>query len=286
MRRLLLILPLLAVAALFIACPLIYDTPYTRTNTETFEVSAGYWHIDVDNEVGEVKVYKTDVDTITITYERTCWGKNLEDAQEHSSEIYVLVEGNQSTGVITVEGKVPETDLDVRRYQVDFTIYVPDTMELDVNNVTGSVELNNLRRKPVAVVTTGDIDINGFACEVDARTTTGSIDCAIDELPSTGNVSLRATTGNLVLKIAAMDTTNSIEMDIETGDANVSLPADVNLDFDLEVNTGAVTISDFDYEQGTPWSNIHKVGSIGTSATKSSLDVLVTTGDINLGVLQ
>lgn len=286
MKRLLLVLPLLAATALFVGCPLIYDTPFTRSNTETFKVSNGYATINVDNEVGNVRVLTTDEDEIVVTYDRKCWGTSMDDAEEHVNEIYVFVEGNQSTGVITVEGRVPDADLDVRRYEVDFTIYVPDTMSVDINNITGDVELNNLRRKPAVEVTTGTIDINGFKCEVDAKITTGVIDCTIDSLPAGGNVTLRATSGDQLLKIAAMDTTSSINIDGVTSSVEVYLPSDVQLDFDLETTTGAVTINDYDYDQGGVWSNIHKVGTIGGAATRSSLDVLITTGDITLGTFK
>lgn len=286
MKRMALLLLVVALTGL-ISCGLFGDNPARQTLTEYFSPAGDYYRIEVDNEVGTVIVNTGDVTEITVEYERVCTGTSARDAKNHLNDIYVYISGNQETGIITVEGEVPDDNLDLRNYEVNFTITAPRDIQLDIAQATGDVEVDDLTYPPTINVTTGNITATGLDCEIDAMVTTGDIDCTIDNLPSEAPIELDVITGTITLVITAMDVTAVSDIDLTgvTTDVYMTFPANSELEFDLETTTGGVQIDqDFDYtprEEGA-WSNLHKQGTIGSSDTRSTLDATVVTGTITL----
>lgn len=282
MKRLLLVLPLLAFALIFSGCDLILDKEATEDYTEVFKVSSGYNILDMDNKAGDVVVTATPTtDSIMIYYIKKCMGTSYAEAEDHLNDIDVTIIGDTATHTVKVGTDFPDVDI-ARNYQVTFNVIIPDTMNLTVVNTTGDVRVLGMNKKPYLETTTGDIEIKDFECEVDAKATTGTVDCEITKLPENGKINLETTTGDAQLVVAVMDTTNVLSLEATTGTIDVTLPAAVRLEFDMAVTTGEVRINDYTYEQGSPWSNKHKVGTIGVGPARSRLDAVTETGDITL----
>lgn len=281
MKRLFLVLPVIALI-FALSCDVVFDTTAEESYDEEF-AATDYWRIDLDNEAGDVIVTTAATDMIKVSYTKRCKGTNENDAEKHLNDIDILLEGNSSTGEITITADFPNVDI-AREYEVVFTITMPDSIELDIVNTTGDIDITGLDRAPTLETTTGSITLKNLTCEVDAKVTTGDIDCHIDSLPSTGDVNLEATTGEQTLVIAAMDTTVASNIDITgtSGSVDMTLPPYAQLEFDMEVTTGEVRIIGYAVYEGTPYSNKHKVGTIGDYEVKSSLEVTTTTGDITL----
>ncbi len=282
MKRLLfLALPLAAVALLVSNCTVIYGEKATEDYSESYAIADGYNLINMDNKAGNIAIVTTEDDSIHVTYTKSCMGTTVEEAKEHLNDITIILSGNQNDSTITISTDFP--DVDTRNFQVTFTLWVPDTMDLDIVNTTGNVDINGLSRQPTRLETTsGNITVKGFNCGVDAKATTGNVDCEIVSLPANKSVKLATTTGTTTLKVLAMDTTNTIGVTGKSGSVDITLPSTVQLSFDMSVTSGEVRINGFVPTQGSPWGNTHKVGTIGTGTTKSILNAVTETGDITL----
>ena len=279
MKRWIFVLPALAMI-LFASCKLVFDTEATESYDKEFKVADGYNKIDLDNEAGEVNITTSNTDVIHVKYIKKCMGTSERDAEKHLNDIDITLSGDTSTGVITIVAEFPDVDV-ARNYEVTFTIIMPDTIDLDIVNTTGDINIIGLSKAPKLEATTGDITLDLLDCGINAKTTTGHIGCTIDILPSNENVTMETTTGDHNLVIASMDTTHAIDIRATSGKVDIMLPANVNLEFDLQVNTGEVRIEGYDPDY-TEESNKKAVGTIGDAETKATLDAQTETGYITL----
>jgi len=279
MKRWFIVLPIFI--ALFAGCQVVFDTEATETYTEKFAVADGYNLIDLDNDAGNITVTASATDSISIQYTKKCMGTNDRDAEDHLNDIDVLIEGTKSTGKITITAEFPLVDV-TRNYEATFNIVVPADMELDLVANKGSIDISGMANTPILETTDGNITIAGFTCDVDATATKGDIECTLDVLPESGNVSLSTSDGYQILNIGSMDTTSTINMNATgEGKLEATLPANARLDFDLQTVSGEVYIENFTYIQGEPWSNKHKIGTIGEEP-RSTINASSDDGDVNL----
>ncbi len=268
------------------SCSVVFNSKATEDYTEKFPVS-DYNRITMNNKAGNVIVTTGKVDSIAVSYTKKCMGTSDDDAKSHLNDINVYVGGDKNTGLITITADFPKVDIGTRDYEVTFTLIIPDSIELSIQNTTGNIEINGMNKTPTITATTGNIKIRDFNCNVKAATTTGNIDCKIKTLPDAGNVSLITTKGNQTLAIEAMDTSSTINLQASTGNIEVELPSTLKLKFDLKVSTGEVRIKDYKTTTTGEWSNKHKVGYIGDVETgKSTLNAATATGDVTLSKLK
>lgn len=283
MKRLLfLALPLAAVALLVSNCTVLYDVRAEDPGSLTYPISDGYNLIEMDNKAGNVVITtEAGLDSIYIDFKKICYGTSTDEAAEHFTDIEVSIVGTTSDSTIRITTDFP--NIDTRKYQAEFEIRIPDTMNLDIVNTSGNVEITGMARQPQRLETTsGSITIKGFNCGIDAKATTGNISCEIVNLPSNKSVNLETVSGTTTLDVLAMDTTNALDITGESGDIVVTLPSTVQLSFDLQTTSGKVTINGFVPEHGTTWGNTHQVGTIGTSDTKSTLKAVTESGNVTL----
>ncbi|MBN2378450.1 hypothetical protein JXM67_01425 [candidate division WOR-3 bacterium] len=279
MRRWLVVLPILAV--LFAGCEVVFNKPASETYTEKFAVADGYNIIDLDNDAGDVTVTAAAVDSISIQYTKSCMGTSERDAEDHLNDIDVFVEGVKSTGKITITADFPMIEA-TREYKATFNITVPADISLDLVADKGSIDISGMSKTPTLETTNGNIKITGFTCDVDATSTKGDIECTLNKLPASGNVSLSTSDGYQILNIGSMDTTSTINLTATgKGKIEAALPADARLDFDLQLVSGEIYIYDFNFIQGSPWSNKHKIGTIGVEP-RSTINATSEDGDVIL----
>jgi hypothetical protein len=249
---------------------------------ESYLQSDGYTLLELENKAGNVTVTASDVDSICIDY--TMKAKGITTSifpHDYSRDIDVTFDADKENGAIKITVDYPDNP-DIN-YSVDFEIKLPEDMELEIVNGAGNVTVIGMAQKPKKLeLATGNLILKALKCGAYARVGIGNLDCDIANLPSNESVDLNAVMGNTSLKISAMDATNSLKVIGTSGNADVTLPASVELAFDVSVTTGTVSINGYTPEQGSPWTDVHKVGTLGVKAVKSTLNVAVGTGNATL----
>lgn len=221
--------------------------------------------VDVQNQIrfrlegitGTIEVTgRSDVTSITISGERRVESSSTEDAEERLEDLQVEVQA--LTNEVLVKTIQPE-DTEGANYVVDYTITLPQDLEVKVSNVTGTVRVDSIDNKVSVSSVTGNITLNGINGSALAALITGNLVCKA-VLPPGGDIDLSAITGNMVLQIPE-ETSAQLSANVSTGTINISglTIQDQNItntsvsgklgDGDgtitLRVITGTVTISGF-----------------------------------------
>ena len=87
-----------------------------------------------------------------------------------------------------------------RNFIVNYTITVPDTLELQVSNITGVIRIESIKNTVVVNNITGEIDLDHIVGSVDARVITGVINGRLT-VPLDGTLNLSTMTGKIDVDI-------------------------------------------------------------------------------------
>ena len=230
---------------------------YTTEESRQFTVGAGS-SLCLENISGNVEIVGWDRNVISIEAVKRSSGS---DAQRKAELVEVVME--QSGDSIEVEVDYPDSD--ERRHHgfrnsfnvsVDFTVRVPRDCSVDVDLVSGDLELagvnsdvnvdlvsGNLDVRDIAggavdiSCVSGDIDIAGVSGDIDVEGVSGDIELT----DVSGLLSVETTSGNVVVSAVELE-----GADIETfsGDIELTISRPVSSgEFDFEVFSGDITIT-------------------------------------------
>lgn len=153
-------------------------------------------HMQVKNQHGELKIYSTDENEISIYIEKKVRHSTEERAKEIADELEILVSQDEQKVIVSAE-REEQTSGHVRS---DLEIYFPKDMDLDISNSYGLVELDggknvkitnkngkvsvsNVQEKlsiesssrPILIENIGgDCQIEGLRSRINAKNITGS----------------------------------------------------------------------------------------------------------------
>jgi DUF4097 and DUF4098 domain-containing protein YvlB len=111
--------------------------------------------------------------------------------------------------------------------RVDYTVRVPRTAQVSVENVNGRVE------------------VLGVAAAVEAQTVNGSVELR----DAVGEVEASAVNGSVQVQMARVDPSGRSRLRTTNGSVRLTLPADVSAEIDAGTVNGGVSC-DFDLEGG------------------------------------
>ncbi len=267
------------------------DSQRSKSVERTFKVTPdGYF--EVTNKYGQIIVNTWENDSIKINAEITAHGKDYEDARKLLSR--VEVDFRQTGQYLTVEtlldrksgffkelwnniSDYSKTLLSKTKLEIDYTIYVPRSINLEVENkfgdlylseITGKCDINishgNLRSNVIhgqsnIEVAYGDVKIKKMEA---GRLTLKTVEADILEL---GDVILKSSSSNILIKKADqvdIDSKSDKSVRFEeiqrlTGESlfsNIELEGlekslDLNMNYgDLEVENVAFSFSKIDLE--------------------------------------
>ena len=120
-----------------------------------------------------------DISSITVSGERRVGSESVEDARAHLEQLKVEVE--ESETAITIRTDQP-SKAEGRNYEVNYEITLPPDLEIDVGNINGQIEAEDLAGNATLKLVNGEI--------------TASI-----TLPPEGRLELRVVNGNINLEI-------------------------------------------------------------------------------------
>lgn len=170
----------------------------------------------LDNSMGDIQIEKSNGNNIEIEADITIRSNNEDYAKEISESAINVYEGND----VKITSKIPENDSNAALGSINYTIKIPQKMNLEINNKFGKVETKDLlgalkvtdKNGNVSVINNsgdlvvdssfGNIDIQQINGTVNASNKNGSIkinkvqgNTKVDN--SFGSITVNDVTGNL-----------------------------------------------------------------------------------------
>jgi hypothetical protein len=167
-----------------------------------------------------------DADSVAVTGVRRVGSESFEDAQAHLPELQVQV--SSTADEILVETIQP-TETGGRNYTVNYTITIPEGMNVSVANTNGNVNLRQIVGSALVDLTNGRISARVTLLAdgtIDLMTVNGNVELNI---PQTTNADLSAsvTNGNITVTNLTVQnevlTTNSVQGTLGNGQGTIIL---------------------------------------------------------------
>ena len=168
--------------------------------SETVPV-AGHHRIRLDAVNGEIVVTgQPGATSVTVTAELVV-GSNvsLPDAEKGLNQLRVLVEDGSNEIVVQT---LQPTNLDGRRYVVNYWITVPSDLAVDATQVNGHVTVEDIEGSLFVAVENGSVHLSDIVGFVTVSAENGSIDAAVT-LPLGAEIMLSTVNGDIDLRIPA-----------------------------------------------------------------------------------
>lgn len=193
-------------------------------------------------------------DSVLITGERRVGSESTQDAEAHLPLLQVSVQevGNE----IYVKTTQPE-QTHGRSYVVDYTITLPEGLEVSVNHVTGIVSINSVKKS------------------VSVNHVTGQV--LLDEISGSAVVSL--VTGEIEAEMTLPED-STINFNLVTGSVELEIPQNTSAEFSATVVTGTISLSADLVLQNQVSTHGSLTGTLGSGHGTISLSVV--TGSISL----
>jgi len=155
--------------------------------------------------------------TVSISGTKRVKAKSMEDAEQRLTELNVDVQDMiNEVFVVTMQ---PD-DTQGRDYEVDYTITLPENLEVHVNSVTGNLEINTISNNVSIGHVTGSVTLEEIEGSANVELVTGIIEGKVT-LPLNNNITMRIVTGNIILNIP-VNTSAEFSANVITGSINVS----------------------------------------------------------------
>jgi DUF4097 and DUF4098 domain-containing protein YvlB len=187
----------------FSSCSL-FSPRYEKIEKGEFSINAnGKKKFSVNNINGKIRVVRTtDQSTIIVKYEKTAYVRK-KDLGTPLNEIKLTLD------TMSADVKI-ETDIEneknviqfgsIHSNKVDYEIYIPDGIVLNVDNTNGSIDLTRLNNEIKASTENGSIKIDNVNGKMELETTNGSIKGSID---STQGIKAETVNGSIKFNLSS-----------------------------------------------------------------------------------
>lgn len=205
----------------FSSCSL-FSPRYEKIEKGEYTISAnGKKKFSLYNVNGKVKVIKsTDQTQITVKYEKTVYVKKR-DLGKPLTEITLNLDSAGSDVKIETEMENEENIIHFgnnRSNEVDYEIYVPEGIEINLDNTNGSIELIRLTNDSKVSTINGSIKIDNVSGKMELETSNGTIRGSID---STKGITAETINGSIKLNLS-----NKVSAFVEADVVNGSVKID------------------------------------------------------------
>ncbi len=220
--------------------------------------------LEIINSQGNIKIEGAPVDRITVSAIKHVRATDLDEAEEIAD--HIEIKAGKSGDNIHIEVRFLKMTRASDSFwkklfgtgpdsfgSVDFQISVPYYCELDVDNTTGNIYINNLDNNIRIASASGEIEINGVEGDIDiagtgANVLLRSVQGSSDIRTTTGNVEAQDYFGDIEVKSTSGDITlyqesGSHELATHSGDIRVKTELNSDKDFRVETDTGRIFFS-------------------------------------------
>ena len=231
------------------------NTNYTASETFSMSLTAnGKSLITVTGVNGDVHIIgSASADSVIVDGIKMVSSESQADAREHMEELGIgLIHLSDEIRISTQQPQ----ETHGRLYTVNYTIIVPEDFQVNVENVNGSVTVENILNYVEADNVNGAIDFTDIQGSVQANLVNGQITAKVI-LPENGDVDLQTVNGNIVLQV----------------------PVSVSVDLRADVVVGSITISGLTVTDVTSTMTSYRC-TIGTG--RGDIDLETVNGNITV----
>lgn len=235
----------------------ITDSDFTEQKTFDAEIPVeNQTRLNLEAISGEVVVTgHSDADTVVVTALLLVGSNSQEDAEIHLEELDIRV--TDSADEILIQTVQPQ-DFDGRKYNVEYDIIVPSSLEVMATQDNGHIEIIDIQNSVDVSNTNGGVLLSDIAGGVMAVVGNGSIEATVF-LPVDKTIDLSTNNGNLELNIPS-STSAEFSATVVNGEINATY-----LDFTDAVNTnhwlnGVIGDGEGTIELSTTNGNIDVIG--------------------------
>jgi len=165
---------------------------------------------------GTVTVTGAPGASASITGVRRVEAASVEDANAHLPDLQVVV--NNSATEVFVQTVQPQFSAG-RNYIVNYTIVLPDQLNVSITTVNGVVTVRSLNGNCAITNINGSITVDAIVGNAILALTNGGIDASVT-LPAAGQIDMRAVNGNIGL---AIPQTTSAQFSATVGIGTITL---------------------------------------------------------------
>lgn len=264
-----------------LAClPDIYTDYYDETAEEDqvhrFE-AALYTEVQIETGNGEITSSVREADSIEVRLRLWATGTSESDAEEHLANIAVVINQDTVSGKLSVSVVLPK---DTKRgYGGDVTLYVPDSLFVDLETSNGKIEAEGHRNGIDAYTSNGAIELSNTAGEADLETLNGEIDVDLHDGKITGETSNGAVDAKVIMPVDD----GECRLESANGKVRVAVPDSAGASVTLRTSIGRVEVLGLNINYSVNEDN-HIEGEIGSGT--GVIYLKTPNGDVILEKLQ
>jgi len=192
------------IALLIISCTVfsscsMFSKRYEKVEKGEYKISAnGKKRFSLNNVNGKIKVVKgSDSTAIIVKFEKTVYVKKRELNNSIDDQITMTLDTMGTDVKIESEFERRRSEIQFgenRDNSVDYEVYLPENIELSLDNTNGTIDVSNLGNNAKISTINGTIKITRMTGKLDLETTNGTIKGTLD---STKGIIAATVNGNI-----------------------------------------------------------------------------------------
>ena len=248
----------------------------------------------LNNIAGDIMVYSWDKEEVKMlaTKSISSWGAN--DPEEILDNIEIDISSQPQN--LKINTRYPTLSW-VKNARVDYQIWIPQTCTVELESVSGSIQMDDHLNRLYAETVSGSIKLNNIMGNVELKTVSGYISAAkINGEIRAGSVSgslifrncqgsfpnLHSTSGSIAAELAAIDEDASdMSLNTVSGDINLKLPGDASFGLDIKTVSGEISTKFKVLVESVKKNQLQ--GEVGVGGI--NIELRTISGDISLGKL-
>jgi len=278
----------LLILAVLMAASCFYLYRAEKTDTKDW-LSTGISRFNAQTENGAITVLAQAAAGIEADITRSCMGTSHAEAEKHLDDIVL----SDSVGGSDVFLRADLPGASARNYNCEFDVRTPAACAQNLSTTNGAVTVNGISADVNLETSNGAVTLSGVAGAIHAQTTNGAVTLTgtsgpavvvttngqVTLAPHEGSIDARTSSGAIDCDLIRFDTFDTAVLHTSNGRVMVSLPSDVSVTFDAATSNGEVGVEGFTVNY-TLNDHSHKRGSIGGG--KATLNIVTSNGQVTI----
>lgn len=206
------------------------------------------------NIAGKIEIYSWDKEEARMLATKSISSWGIGDSEEMLDNIEIEIVSQPKN--LKINTRYPALSW-VKNARVEYQIWIPKTCTVELESVSGSIQMADHLNRVYAKTVSGSIKLNNIMGNVELKAVSGNISAAkISGEIRAGSVSgslifrdckgsfpdLHSTSGSIVAELAAIDEDASdMSLNTVSGDINLKLPGDASFGLDIKTVSGEIS---------------------------------------------